>query len=222
MINAVSTSASTTAGAAAMKQATGLDKNDFLQLLVTQLKNQDPLNPQDSSAFVAQLAQLSQVEQTYNINNNLQSLLASQSSANSLSAVSLIGKTVSAQGSQVALTSGSPSTLNFTLPSAATQVTVQIKDANGNTVRTLTQGATATGAKSIAWDGKDNSNNTLASGTYSFSVSGVDASGQAIQGTSMIQGQVSGVSLSGSTLVLTVNGLQVPLSSVLEVKGGSV
>ncbi len=191
-------------------------------MLVAQLQNQDPLNPQDSSAFVAQLAQISQVEQSYNMNTNLQSLLASQNSANSLSAVSLIGKAVSAQGSQVALTSGTPSTLNFTLPSAATQVTVQIKDANGNTVRTLTQGATATGAGSIAWDGKDDSNNTLASGTYSFSVSGTDASGQAIQGTSMIQGQVSGVRLAGSTLVLTVNGLDVPLSSVLEVKGGSV
>ena len=53
-------------------------------------------------------------------------------------------------------------------------------------------------------------------------MSGTDASGQAIQGTSMIQGQVSGVRLAGSTLVLTVNGLDVPLASVLEVKGGSV
>jgi flagellar basal-body rod modification protein FlgD len=222
MINAVSTSASNSSGASAMKQSTGLDKNDFLQMLVAQLKNQDPLSPQDSSAFVAQLAQITQVEQTYNVNANLESLMAAQNSANSLSAVSLIGKVVSAQGSQVALTSGTPSTLNFTLPSAATQVKVEIRDANGNIVRTLTQGATETGAGSIAWDGKDDNNNTLVSGKYSFSVSGTDASGQAIQGTSMIQGQVSGVRLAGSTLVLTVNGLDVPLSSVLEVKGGSV
>jgi flagellar basal-body rod modification protein FlgD len=117
------------------------------------------------------------------------------------------------------LTSGTPSTLNFTLPTDAKQVTVQIKDASGKTVRTLTQGATATGAGNIAWDGKDDSNNTLASGTYSFSVSGTDASGQTIQGTSMIQGQVSGLKMSGSTLVLTVNGLDVPLSSIVEVKG---
>lgn len=222
MINAVSTSASNSAGATAMKQATGLNQDSFLQLLVAQLQNQDPLNPQDSSAFVAQLAQISQVEQSYNMNTNLQSLLAAQNGANSLSAISLIGKVVSAQGSQVALTSGTPSTLNFTLPSAATGVTVQIKDANGNVVRTLTQGATATGAGSIAWDGKDDNNNTLASGTYTFSVSGTDASGQAIQGTSMVQGQVSGVRLAGSALVLTVNGVDVPLASVLEVKGGSV
>ena len=222
MINAVTTTDSTAAGAAAMKQATGLNQDDFLKLLVTQLQNQDPLNPQDSSAFVTQLAQISQVEQTYNINSNLQSLLAGQNSASSLSSVSLIGKVVSAQGSQVALTSGSQSTFGLSLPSDAAKVTVQITDASGNTVRTLTQGATAAGTSSMTWDGKSDGGQTLPSGTYSFTVSGIDASGQTIQGTPMIQGQVTGVSMSGSTLVLTVNGMDVPLSSVVEVKGGSV
>lgn len=222
MINAVSTTDPAAAAAAAMKQATGLNKDDFLQLLVTQLKNQDPLNPQDSSAFVAQLAQLTQVEQTYDINTNLQSLLAGQNSASSLSSVSLIGKVVSAQGSQVALTSGSQSTLGLSLPSDVAQVSVQIRDASGNTVRTLTQGATAAGISSMTWDGKGDGGQLLPSGTYSFTVSGTDASGAKIDGTPMIQGQVTGVSMSGSTLVLTVNGMNVPLSSVVEVKGGSV
>jgi flagellar basal-body rod modification protein FlgD len=222
MINAVTTTDSTAAGAAAMKQATGLNQDDFLKLLVTQLQNQDPLNPQDSSAFVTQLAQISQVEQTYNINSNLQSLLAGQNSATSLSSVSLIGKVVSAQGSQVALTSGSQSTVGMSFPSDVAKVTVQIKDASGNTVRTLTQGATAAGVSSMAWDGKGDGGQVLPSGTYSFSVSGTDASGTKIDGTPMIQGQVTGVSMSGSTLVLTVNGMDVPLSSVVEVKGGSV
>lgn len=218
MITAVSTNDSTAAAAAAMKKATGLNKDDFLQLLVTQLKNQDPMNPQDSSAFVAQLAQLTQVEQTYNINTNLQNLLTSQNNAGALSSVSFIGKQVTAQGSQVSLTSGSPSTLGFTLPSAAAQVSVQISDANGKTVRTLTQGATAAGAGSITWDGMDNRNNALSSGTYSFAVSGIDASGQAIQGTPMIHGQVTRVKLDGTTPVLTVNGQDVPLTSVVAVQ----
>jgi len=222
MINAVSTNDPTAAAATAMKKETGLNKNDFLQLLVTQLKNQDPLNPQDSSAFVAQLAQLTQVEQTYNINTNLQQLLSSQINAGALSSVSFIGKQVTAQGSQVSLTSGSPSTLGFALPSAAAQVSVQIIDSSGNTVRTLTQGATSAGAGSITWDGKDNSNNTLSSGTYSFAVSVIDASGHTIQGTSMVKGQVTGVKLDGTTPVLTVNGIDVPLTSVVEVKGGSI
>ena len=221
MINAVTTT-DTTAAAAAMKKETGLNKDDFLGLLVTQLKNQDPLNPQDSSQFVTQLAQLSQVEQTYNINNNLQALLSVQNSANSLSSVSLIGKVVTAQGSQVALTSGSPSTVGMNLPSDVTQVSVQIKDASGKVVRTLTQGATAAGNSSMKWDGRGDGDKVLPSGTYTFTVSGTDASGEKVEGIPMIMGQVSGVRLAGSTLVLTVNGLDVPLSSVVEVKGGSV
>jgi flagellar basal-body rod modification protein FlgD len=218
MINAVSTTNSTTAGAAALKQTTGLNSNDFMKLLVTQLQNQDPLNPQDSSAFVAQLAQITQVEQTYDINTNLQNLLSSQNNAGALSSVSFIGKNIMAHGAQISMTSGSPSTLGFTLPSAAAQVSVQISDASGNTVRTLTQGATSAGAGSITWDGKDNSNNTLSSGTYSFAVSGIDASGQAIQGTPMVQGQVTGIKLDGTTPVLTVNGLDVPLTSIVQVQ----
>ena len=222
MINAVSTNDPTAAAAAAMKKATGLNKDDFLKLLVTQLKNQDPLEPQDSSAFVAQLAQLTQVEQTYNINTNLQHLLDSQNNAGTLSSVSFIGKEITAQGSQVSLTSGAPSTLGFTLPSAASQVTLQIIDANGNPVRTLTQGATSAGANSTAWDGMNDAGQPLPSGTYSFAVSGTDASGQKITGTTMIRGKVTGINLSGATPVLTVNGLDVPLTSVVEVKGGSI
>jgi flagellar basal-body rod modification protein FlgD len=218
MINAVSTNNSTTAGAAALKQTTGLNSNDFMKLLVTQLQNQDPLNPQDSSAFVAQLAQITQVEQTYNINTNLQNLLNSQNNAGALSSVSFIGKQISALGSQISLTSGSPSTLGFTLPSAAAQVSVQISDASGNTVRTLTQGATATGANSITWDGNDNSNNALSSGTYSFTVTGLNANGQKLTGTPMIQGKVTGVKLDGTTPVLSINGLDVPLTSVVQVQ----
>ena len=92
MITAISGADSTTS--ASLKQTAGLDKDDFLQLLLTQLKSQDPLNPQDPSEFVAQLAQLTQVEQTYNINSNLQDLLSSQNNITSLSAMSLIGKNI--------------------------------------------------------------------------------------------------------------------------------
>jgi flagellar basal-body rod modification protein FlgD len=221
MINAISTT-DPTAAAAAMKKETGLNKDDFLQLLVTQLKNQDPLNPQDSAAFVQQLAQLTQVEQTYNINTNLKNLLNSQSNGTSLSSVSFIGKGITAQGSQVALTAGNQASLAFTLPQASSQVTVQIRDANGNAVRTLTQGATAAGVNNIAWDGMNASNQPMPSGIYSFGVSGIDASGQTMQGSTMVQGQVTGVDLSGDTPVLVVNGVNVPLSSILSVKGGSM
>jgi flagellar basal-body rod modification protein FlgD len=218
MINSVSTSTSTAASAAATQADTSLTSADFMQMLVAELKNQDPTSPQDSSAFVTQLAQMNQLEQTADINTNLQNLLNSQNSAANLSSVSLIGQQVTAPGSQVSLTSGSQSTLAFTLPSAAAQVNVQITDANGNTVSTLTQGATAAGVNSISWNGLNASNQPLPTGTYTFTVTGTDASGQAIQGTPMIQGLVTGVNLSGTSPVLTVNGQNVPLSSVVQVQ----
>jgi flagellar basal-body rod modification protein FlgD len=217
-INTVSTNTSTAANAAATPSPAGLTSADFMQMLVAELQNQDPTNPQDSSAFVTQLAQITQVEQAADINTNLQNLLTSQNKAANLSSVSLIGQNVSVPGSQVSLTSGSKATLSFTLPSAVEQVSVQISDANGNPVNTLTQGATAAGTNSITWDGKNSANQSLPSGTYSYTVTGVDASGQTIQGASMISGQVTGVNLSGTTPVLTVNGQNVPLSSVVQVQ----
>ena len=130
MITSVS-SIDTNTAAASMKQTTGMNKDDFLQLLVTQLRSQDPLNPQDSSEFVAQLAQLTQVEQTYNINTNLKNLLSSQNNFSSMSAMSLIGKEITTASSQVVLTEGGQPSLPFSLASDATQLTLQIKDATG-------------------------------------------------------------------------------------------
>jgi flagellar basal-body rod modification protein FlgD len=222
MITSVSTTTDQNTAAAAMKKTTGMNKDDFLKLLVTQLKSQDPMNPQDSSAFVAQLAQLTQVEQTYNINTNLQNLLSSQNNVSSMSAMSLIGKNITTQGSQVVLTEGSQPSLGFTLPSDATNLALQIKDATGKTVRTLNQGAASAGVNSINWDGMTDNGQPAPAGTYTFAVSGHDATGQAISGTTLFRGRVTGVNLEGDIPVLTVNGIYVPLTSVLEVKEGSV
>ena len=153
MVNAVSATTAAADGATAMKKATGMNKDDFLKLFVTQLQNQDPLNPQDGNQFIAQLAQLSQVEQAYNTNTNLQSMLTAQNNATVVSAVSFIGKEVLAAGSQVALTAGSSSTLNFRLSEPVSSLNIDIRDAAGNLVRTLTTGQTAAGDGSIAWDG---------------------------------------------------------------------
>jgi flagellar basal-body rod modification protein FlgD len=221
MITSVS-SIDTNTAAASMRQTTGMNKDDFLQLLVTQLKSQDPLNPQDSSEFVAQLAQLTQVEQTYNINTNLKNLLSSQNNFSNMSAMSLIGKNITTLGSQVVLAEGGEPSLDYTLPSDATQLTVQIKDATGRTVRTLTQGETSAGVNSTSWDGMNDDGQPAPAGTYTFEVSGLDATGQAISGTTLFRGRVTGVNLEGDTPVLTVNGIYVPLTSVLEVKEGSV
>lgn len=201
-----------------MKKTAGLNKDDFLQLFVTQLKNQDPMNPQDSSQFIGQLAQLTQVEQAYNTNTNLQNLLAQAGNDLAMNAVSFVGGTVRADGSQVGLTAGTPSAINFNLVSPANSVTVTVQDASGATVKTLTSGALASGDNAIAWDGTDNNGNQLPTGAYSFSVNALDSAGGKLVATPFIKGTVDGVDLSTSTPTLQVGALQVPIYSVTSVK----
>ncbi len=220
MIDAV-TSTTTTSASAAMKQTMGMNKDDFLTLFVTQLKNQDPMNPMDGTQFIGQLAQLTQVEQAYNTNSNLEKLISMMNDSSAMSAVSYIGQEVTASGSEVALTSGGEAKISYVVPKTAEQVVVDIKDSNGSTVRTLTQGQTAAGTASLVWDGKNNAGTALPSGTYTFAVKGVDSSGNTFTCDSRTGGKVDGVSFAGSSPVLKVGGLEIPFSSLLSVNGGS-
>jgi len=217
VINSISNTTPTAADY--MKQTTGLNKDDFMKLFLTQMQNQDPLAPQDGSAMVAQLAQITQVEQSYNTNTNLKNLLDAANNSSSMSAVSFIGKMISAQGSQVNLTPGVPAALNFNLSRAADQVQVVVQDAAGRTVRTMSLGKTASGDGALAWDGKDGNNSALPAGLYSFSVTGVNADGSTFSGTPLIKTVVDGVKLSQGSTVLTAGGVDIPLANVTTIKG---
>jgi flagellar basal-body rod modification protein FlgD len=222
MITNVSTTPTTdtTAADSAMKKATGMNKDDFLKLFVTQLQNQDPLNPQDSSQFITQLAQLTQVEQAYNTNTNLQGLLNQGSNGMAMASVSMIGKQVEAPGSQVSLQAGTPAAINFNLAQSASQVTVAIQDATGATVKTISAGAMGAGAGTISWDGSSDAGSKLNPGAYSFSVSAKDANGNAVSSSTSIRGTVTGVDMSGAIPVLTVGNLKLNLTDVTSVYGG--
>jgi flagellar basal-body rod modification protein FlgD len=200
-----------------MKSSTGLNSDDFLKLFVTQLQNQDPLNPTDSAGMVAQMAQLTQVEQAYNTNTNLQNILSAMNNSSGMSAVSLIGKTITAQGSTVTLNPGSPSNLSFNLPNTASQVQISIQDTNGNAVKNLILGNTPAGNASVSWDGTNNNNIPMPAGNYSYVVNGINSGGASFSGTTQIQGTVSGVNMNNGTPVLTVGGSSVPLANVQSV-----
>jgi flagellar basal-body rod modification protein FlgD len=215
------TSTSSTAAAdAAMKKSTGMNKDDFLKLFVTQLQNQDPLNPQDSSQFITQLAQLTQVEQAYNTNTNLQSMLNQGGNSMSMASVSLIGKQVEAVGSQVNLQAGTPAAVNYNLAGAANQVTVSVLDASGAVVKTITGGPQNAGAGSLAWDGTNNAGAALSPGAYSFAVSAKDSNGGSVASTPLIKGTVDGVDMSGATPVLSIGNVKLNLTDVTSVNAG--
>lgn len=222
MSSVSSTSSASDALSATTSSSTGsttLGKEDFLKLLVTQISNQDPLNPMDNTEFVAQLAQFSNLEQSITTNDHLTNLENAQVSLNNAQVTSLVGKTITANGSHIALTGGAPTDLTYSNTSAAANVTVTIKDAYGNTVRTIDLGAQAAGLHTAVWDGKNDGGTMQPDGTYTITVSATDASGKAVETSTQVSGVVTSVTFeSGSArLVIGQTGQQVAPADVLTV-----
>jgi len=187
----------------------------FLQLLTTQLKNQNPLDPLDTNQFTQQLVEFSGVEQQLKTNDFLSSLVQANANTTNSNAVGYIGKTVTASGVRSELVNNKAQ-WNFTIADAA-NVTVDIKDANGNTVYTE-QGAMQAGSGTFTWDGKDNQGNTQPAGTYSISMQAVTGEGKSINVSTETTGTVTGVDFTGSEPVLLVGNTRLNLSGVTSVR----
>jgi flagellar basal-body rod modification protein FlgD len=190
----------------------------FLQILTTQLKNQDPLNPMDSSQFTSQLVQFSSVEQQIQANKNLETLISAQAGNSAAGSVNYIGRTVAATSDSVGLSNGQ-ATINYALDSNVAQNSITISDSNGRTIRSLT-GETGQGAHSITWDGKDASGNTMPDGTYKIALTATNADQTAATGSIGISGTVTGVTLIDQKPMLAIGGVTVPVANVLSVSGG--
>jgi flagellar basal-body rod modification protein FlgD len=219
-IASVGTAAATTATAdatksAATKQLAG-NFDTFLTLLTTQLQNQDPLNPMDSSQFTQQLVQFSQVEQQIGTNDNLKTLIAQGQSQNSAYAVSYLGKTVGITDGTAGLSDGKANWA-YTLESGAANSTLTVTDKDGKVVYTGPAEKTA-GAHVFQWNGKTNGGTDLEDGTYKLTVAATSAEGQAITTQVMSKGTVSEVDMSGSEPQLIIGPMTVPLSKVTTVQ----
>jgi flagellar basal-body rod modification protein FlgD len=184
-----------------------MGKNDFLNLLVTQLQHQDPLNPAESTEFTAQLAQFSSLEQLSNINDNLKNMELFQTSVTNSQAVSYIGKEITASGNTIQLESGQPAECHFELADNAALAVISVYDANGGFVTSFETGPLDAGRQSAAWDGTDRDGNLAAPGIYHFEVQAVDANNQDLSVTPVISAVVSGVSFKDQTASL-ITGLQ--------------
>lgn len=145
-------------------------ENRFLTLLTTQLKNQDPLNPLDNAQLTSQLAQISTVNGIEKLNATLQTLLSGMQDSQAMDAASLVNHGVLVPGTTMTL--GEKGAVGgFELATAADEVNVNIKDANGLVIRTLSLGAQAAGIHPFVWDGKADSGAQAATGNYSYSIS---------------------------------------------------
>ena len=187
--------------------------NTFLTLLTTQLKNQDPLDPMDSSQFTNQLVLFSQVEQQIQTNANLTTLISSASANTTQQALSYIGLDVQATGSSFKYDGSDAVKLGYNIPSTAAASTVGVFNSAGVEVYSAA-GQTAAGNYTANWNGTDSTGNTVPAGTYTVQVSAVDGTGTPLATTTTVPGQVTGVSTTNGTTYLTINGAAVPLSNV--------
>lgn len=212
-VSATTSSDSTPAlGALTSKTASSADTEQrFLKLLVTQLNNQDPLNPLDNAQLTSQLAQMSTVSGIEKLNSAFQSMLAQSGSSQVLQSASMIGRTVLVPGSELALKKGSDAPFAVEMPQSADSVKVTVTNAAGNTVRSFDLGALPQGVKTLSWDGLNNTGVSVADGSYTVNVlatSGdakVAASALTYSSVTSVSQGASGVSLdlaSGSKAAL--------------------
>lgn len=182
-------------------------QNRFLTLLVTQLKNQDPLNPLDNAQVTTQLAQINTVNGIEQLNATLNKLLDIYSTGQSMQAAAMIGKNVVVPGNNIALQGGA-AVAGVGLTTAADQVTVKITDAAGNLVATEDLGARQAGNFLFGWDGKTASGAQAADGAYRFTVEAVQG-GKAVSADALQIGTVNAVALnkSGFALDLGTQGM---------------
>ncbi len=202
----------------ASSQSSALDQSAFLKLLVTQLANQDPLNPMDNQEFAAQLAQYSSLEQLTKVNTNLESsqslsesmALAMQSSM----ASNLIGREIVAVDDRLVL-SGEDSVIHWESDGEATQLTVRVLSELGVTVHEFE--ADVSGEDSLVWDGRVDGV-ALPEGTYTLQLEARDAAGAELAVRPMLQGVVESVRYLLGEAWLMVNGLDIGLGQVGEVR----
>jgi flagellar basal-body rod modification protein FlgD len=192
------------------------DYSNFLTLLTTQLKNQDPLSPMDTTQFTQQLVQFSAVEQQINGNKKLDQLIGLQSTANAYGAVGFVGTAIAADSDDVPLQNGKAK-FDYTIEKAGGAATLKILDASGNVVM-LKQVDATVGTHPVEWDGTDYFGNQLADGKYIVSVSYTDQNtGKTQDATITSYGTVDQAVIADGSVFLKMGDVSVPLADVMRI-----
>ena len=190
-----------------------LGKDDFLKLLVAQLKNQDPTDPLKDKEFIAENAQFSSLEQLTNINSAIENLTKSETEKSFASAANMIGKRVSSSTQSIDLINGKATPVYFNLSNAA-DVTAIIIDKNNNIVKNQNLGNSAKGEHTFVWNGIDNDGSEVSDGSYSISFVAAGSDGQSVNLTKD-SGIVTGIGRVGDKVILHTNtGATLDLNNV--------
>ncbi|MFN3521987.1 MAG: flagellar hook assembly protein FlgD [Phenylobacterium sp.] len=215
-VDAAASASAGTSATASGRASLASTFDTFLALLTTQMKNQDPLSPMDSTEFTNQLVQMSGVEQQLLTNDLLQTLV-NTAGRGIADAVSLIGKEVRAVSDDAAIQNGEAKWV-YKQDRDASKVKVEVLDASGKVVHAEEVEDIAAGEHAFTWDGKDLTGKQLADGgVYTLRVTAVDGSGTAVPTTTYIDGVVTAVEQSDGETLITVAGAKVPWETVTKI-----
>lgn len=198
-----------------------LGQSDFLRLLTTQLKNQDPLKPIENEAFVAQMAQFSAVAGIGELNTTMQGIAAQLDQSRIATATSYVGKSVLVPGGTAVPDENGEIHGALDLPADATDVAIAIRDSSGATVRTMILGPHEQGLVGFSWDGKNDAGEPVSGQAFRITAFALMA-GEQEQISTNVYGKVKTVNLptAGGQMSLEVDGLgQVDMSKVMRVRG---
>lgn len=193
--------------------SSSLGQDEFLTLLCTQLRNQNPLDPMDGTEFAVQLAQFTSVEQLTNLNTGLDSVRSDLVSMMNLEVIGGVGMEMTYAGDRLEVT-GSGTEIRFVLDDAIQQGTVTIYDGDGKQVGTVELGSLDAGLQSVSWD-----TSGVDAGTYTFEVSAVNGDGNDVTVDTMMTGTATAVSWISGVPYYRINGTDVPFSSVISFGG---
>jgi len=203
------------AGALSGNQQMG--QNDFLKLLVTQLKNQDPLKPMDNTAFVAELAQFSQLDQSTKQVQLLEKSIAQQTDSMQYTLLPMIGRNVQVEGSLIDLNNG-PAKLTYALEREASTVRVTIQDQQGKAIRILDLGTQSAGKQEVQWDGRNQNGLLMPNGTYQYQVLAKDAQGGAVVAAPSSVLKISGVRMVNGAPQLAAGDYVIDRKDIVELR----
>lgn len=195
-----------------------LGKNEFLELLVAQLNNQNPLDPQDNGEFISQLAQFSSLEGIENLNSSMGDILSSVHSSQALQAASLVGRNVIFAGDQALVDTEAQADFqgSVLVPQSSSNVSVGIYNEAGTPVNRINLGSQGAGQQSFSWDGTNSDGELMPPGKYTFKAEGI-FEGETQGLYTMLPAKVESVTLSqqGGDMLLNIAGLgTLPLSQV--------
>jgi flagellar basal-body rod modification protein FlgD len=201
-INSV-TSASTSTSSAASNSMSSLGVNDFITLMTTQLKYQDPTNPQDSTQFIAQLAQFSTVSGVQEMNASISTLVDQLKNSQALNATSLVGHVVLIDADSIDVADGDAVAGVVNTPDNTSNINLIITDASGQVVRQMSVTA-AEGTSPFVWDGTDDSGEAVAAGTYNIEAI-ANVAGKSTSLTTSLAATINSVTIDSSTSSLQLN-----------------